>query len=298
MVHPVILFLLPTLIWGSTWYAITFQLPAAPPELSVFLRFVIASGSAWLVFPRLQKSRKLEASWHWIFAGQGLFMFCLNYILTYHSEKYLVSALVAVVFTLLLYFNMAGQWLFFRIKPEKSTLGASLLGLGGIFLIFKDEVFSFEASRDWLWGLLLAILATLSASAGNMFASAGMRRGIPLLQGMKYSMLYGCLWTFLILLLRGTNFSVQWSWLYVGSLVYLAVPGTLVAFGLYLKLLELRGATQAAYTSVMIPLVALLFSSIFEKLSWDSGLILGALLILSGQLLMIWNQGIRKGASK
>ena len=48
------LFLVPTLLWGSTWYAITFQLGVVAPELSVAYRFALGSAilAAWCLATR------------------------------------------------------------------------------------------------------------------------------------------------------------------------------------------------------------------------------------------------------
>ena len=289
VVHPVILFGIPILIWGSTWYVITFQLGTVPPEISVFYRFLLASAVAWATVWIGKQKTRIPWKDHPVLVAQGLFMFCLNYILTYHSEKYVVSGLVAVLFTLLLYFNMIGHWVFFRVRPSRLTWAAGALGAVGLYFIFRDQISieHVQSSQNWWWGVGIGVVATGCASAGNMVATLYRPRNIPIFKGSAWAMAYGTVWTLLISLYLGHPFDVPHSWTYWSSMVYLAVPGTILSFYFYLKLIHERGPTQAGYTSVMVPVMALIVSSVFEGLVWTTSLIVGSVLIFLGQLLML-----------
>src|SRR5260370_39135423 len=88
-------------IWGSTWLAITFELGVVPPSVSVVWRFALSA--LMLLTYALWKRLPLHFSRrdHFWMAMQGLFLFGINYVLTYLSEQYLVSGLVAVIFSLM-----------------------------------------------------------------------------------------------------------------------------------------------------------------------------------------------------
>jgi drug/metabolite transporter (DMT)-like permease len=74
---------------------------------------------------------------------------------------------------------------------------------------------------------------------------------------------------------------------YVGSLAYLTVFGSIVAFGAYLTLLGRIGAHKAGYAMVMFPVVALVLSTLFEGLEIDTTTVIGTLLVLSGNLFVL-----------
>ena len=100
------LYLLTVMIWGSTWLAIKFQLGVVSPELSIAYRFALAA-AILIIFSlvrRLPMRFNLKA--HGFFALQGLLLFSLNYILVYLAEELLTSGLVAVIFSLIVIFNV------------------------------------------------------------------------------------------------------------------------------------------------------------------------------------------------
>ena len=100
-------------------------------------------------------------------------------------------------------------------------------------------------------------------------------------------MLYGSLSLFLYLLLSGTPFSYEFSISYSASLVYLSVFGSVFGFSLYLSLIKKIGANEAAYVAIIMPLLALIVSTIFENLMWTGNLFIGAALIITGNILIL-----------
>ena len=146
-------------------------------------------------------------------------------------------------------------------------------------------------NRYPLWkNLLVAALVLLGAfiaSLGNMASQAAQKARLPILQSNAWGMLYGTAITALIAVIEGHEFVFDWSPLYVGSLLYLTVFGSIVAFGAYLTLLGRIGAHKAGYAMVMFPVVALALSAIFEGLAIDATVIAGTLLVLAGNVFVI-----------
>ena len=64
-------------------------------------------------------------------------------------------------------------------------------------------------------------------------------------------------------------------------------PGSVIAFGAYLTLLGRIGAHKAGYAMVMFPVVALILSILFEGLELDLTIILGTLLVLTGNIFVL-----------
>lgn len=283
-----ILYAICTLIWGSTWLVITFQVDAASPVTSVFWRFLLSAGilwafSLWKKFDLFNYSRRH----HILFAGQGILMFSINYMLTYVAETMISSGLVALSFTLLVYYNMFGMRLFFKKPITRNVIWGSLLGGVGIVFIFLNEILHFDSQSKTIWGLLIGFLATLSASLGNMVAQKSYQLRIPVVITNTWGMLYGSLFTLIIALALGHDLAIPLTPRFLGALFYLALFGSVIAFGAYLSLAGRIGAEKAAYTSVLSPVIALTLSSFFEDFHWTPFIILGVVLCLLGNVLTL-----------
>ncbi|MGH8250049.1 MAG: DMT family transporter [Steroidobacteraceae bacterium] len=286
MSSPVI-YALVVLIWGTTWYAIKFQLGIVAPEISLVYRFGLATICVF-IYARLVDS-PLRLSWrdHRFVAIQGLTLFCLNYWMTYLSTQYLTSGLVAVLFTGIIFFNLINARVVFGTPIETRVLMAAAAGMLGVALLFLPELRSASHDPVVIRGSLFALAATYVASLGNMAAMRNTGGGLPVVTVNAYGMAYGTAGLALIALLRGASFEFDPRWPYVVSLLYLALAGTSLAFGLYLALLKRIGASRAAYTSVLFPVVALIVSTLFEGYHWSVPAMLGLAVLIAGNALAL-----------
>lgn len=278
-------------IWGSTWYAITFQIDTVHPIVSVAYRYVIAAVCliAWCVYRR--KRLRFGLRDHAGIAAQGTFLFSLNYILFYMAAADVTSGLLALVFSTIVLMNMFNGALLFRFPVNAGVLAGAGLGLFGIGLVFYPEVRDFEASRDTIIGLALALVATYLASLGNMGSVYTQRRKLPVVQTNALGMAYGAVITLLVAGVLAAfgklEFGFDTSLPYVVSLFYLAVFGSVLAFGAYLTLLGRIGADRAAYATVLFPVVALGISTVLEGYHWSASALAGTFFILAGNLLVL-----------
>lgn len=281
------LYLISVGIWGSTWLAIKFQLGVVPPSVSVAWRFGLAS-LILMVYAYLKRlPLRFDQRTHRWLALQGLLLFGANYVLTYMSEQNLSSGLVAVIFSLLVFFNIAGTRLFFGSPPRSRSVLGAILGVAGVAMLFWPDLSQFSVAGTALQGLIMALIATLIASLGNMAATRNQRAGLPVFAQNAWAMLYGSIMVLAYALVVGDKLSFEPSFAYVASLLYLALFGSVLAFGAYLTLLGRIGAARAGYTAVAIPVVALALSTIFENLHWQPIMGLGVLLCLAGNLLVL-----------
>lgn len=282
-----LLYLGAVLIWGSTWLAITFQLGTVAPAVSVAWRFWLAS-ALMLAWARAKgQPLRFQAKDHGFLAAQGAFLFSTNFVLFYSAEQYVSSGLVAVVCSSMVFMNMLGARLCFKTPIAREVLVGAVLGITGIALVFWPELKQFEGSALGLLGLSLAIAATASASGGNLLSARNSRAGLPLIAATAVAMLYGAVFVTLYAWLTGSTFTVDWSPRYLGSLAYLAVFGSVAAFGCYLTLIARVGAERAGYVNVVVPLVALLLSTFFEAFEWKLETVLGMGLSLAGNVLVL-----------
>ena len=275
------------LIWGTTWYAIKFQLGVVEPEISLVYRFGIAAACVF-VFARLTGS-PLRLGWreHRFVAIQGLTLFCINYWMTYLSTQYLTSGLVAVLFTAIIFMNLVNARMIFGTPVEARVLLAAAAGMLGVALLFLPELREALGDRTIALGALLALGGTYIASLGNMAAMRNTQSGMSVVTANAYGMAYGTAGLALIALLRGTPFDFDPAWPYVVSLLYLSLAGTSLAFGLYLVLMKRIGPARAAYASVLFPVVALLVSTVFEGYRWSVPAGIGLAVLLAGNALAL-----------
>lgn len=281
------LYTLTVLIWGSTWFAIEFQLGLVAPEVSLVYRYAGASLLlfAWCRFRGLKLAFALRD--HVWFVLLGLLLFGINYIIAYRAQLYITSALTAIAFSTMVWMNIINAWFIFGVKANRRVLLGASLGIVGIVTLFAPQIGDLSFDDAVFFGSFLAVLSALVASFGNMASQAAQKANLPVIQSNAWGMFYGALLTAVIALSNGQEFAFDWSVAYVGSLVYLTVFGSIIAFGAYLTLLGRIGAPKAGYAMVMFPVVALILSTLFEGLEVNATIIAGTVLVLAGNLFVL-----------
>jgi drug/metabolite transporter (DMT)-like permease len=283
-----ILYSITVLIWGSTWLAIKFQLGVVAPEASIAYRFALAAFllMVYVYIRKLPMRFKLQD--HLFFATQGLLLFSLNYILVYLAEQYLTSGLVSVIFSMIIVLNVIFGAIFLRNPIRPRVVGGAALGLFGLIIVFRPELTSFDPADGMTLGILMGVGSVISASLGNIVSARNQRAGLPVIQTNAFGMAYGALFMFLLAITRGVDFNFDPSFAYVGSLLFLAIFGSIVAFSTYLTLLGRIGPDRAAYVTVLFPIIALILSTLFEGLSWSFSGIFGVILVLLGNAFVLF----------
>lgn len=287
-----ILFLITLFCWSPTWYLIKFQLGYVDPLVSVFYRFLIAAIIIFIYLVIKNKNLKFSINHHFWFLFFGTCLYSINYVFFYLSNTYLISAFPAIVFSTVVIMNILGEKFYFKKKPSLKTLIGATIGMIGIIIIFNDEIFNFSLSEGTHVGLFLALIGTFCASTGNMVHQRNLNNNFSPIQTIAYAMLYGSLVTLLVTQVRGAELLFENSISYISSLLYLSIFGSIFAFISYLKLLEKVGPGRAGYVGVVMPVLALIISTIFEKLEWQIDLIIGLPILIIGAILVI-NQKIK-----
>jgi drug/metabolite transporter (DMT)-like permease len=213
--------------------------------------------------------------------------YAINYVLVYLSERTLTSGLVALLFGMLVLWNIAGARLVFGTPLTPGVVVGAVLGLAGVTLVVWPDLVQLRSGGGQPLGVALATAATLTASAGNLWSQQIYRRGLPVLQSTAFSMAYGASAVALYCALRGIPFTFDASLTYVASLGYLVLFGSVFAFLSYLTLLKRIGAGPAGYTSVVIPVLAMGTSTVFEGYRWTALALSGMGLVLAGNVLIL-----------
>lgn len=275
------------LIWGSTWFAIEFQLGVVEPEVSVAYRYLAAAALLFIWCKSRGLQLLFDVKSHRWFAAMGLLIFSVNYIFAYRSQIYITSALAAIIFSCMQWMNILNGRLFFGVAVGPRLYLGALLGISGIACLFAPELRYFSWSSGVLLGSVLALLGAYTASLGNMASQAAQKAALPVVSSNAWSMLYGGLFTTLIALFQGHEFIFDPRPAYLWSFAYLTLFGSVLAFGAYLTLLGRIGAQKAGYATVLFPVVALLISMMFEGLRLNALMLIGVVLVIGGNLLVM-----------
>ncbi len=283
----IFLFIATLLCWGPTWYVIKFQLGVVDPMVSVFYRFFLAS-IIILCFCKFKNFRiQFSFKEHFLIAVLGILLFNINYVIFYLSTQYLISGFVALCFSSILFMNVINNIIFHRNLPSIMTILGGAIGTLGLIFIFYEEISNFTLSSTTSFGIFLGIIATYFASLGNLVSAYTSKIKLPVVPVTGYGMLYGSLSLFIYLLVKDTPFQFDLSLSYNLSLIYLSIFGSVFGFSLYLTLIKKIGSNDAAYVAIIMPLIALLVSTIFENLTWNLNLVIGAIMIILGNILIL-----------
>lgn len=282
-----ILYTITVVIWGSTWLAIEYQLGVVEPEVSIAYRYAAAALVlfAWCRFRGL--SLRFSVKEHAYFALLGLLLFCLNYIFAYRAQVHITSALAAIAFSTMLWMNIILSRIFFGTRVTVYVLAGALLGIVGIVVLFAPQIESIAVTDSMFFGSVLALGGALTASFGNMLSQSAQKRRLPVVETNTWGMFYGAILTSFVALASGHEFNFDATFTYISSLAYLAIFGSVIAFGAYLTLLGRIGAHKAGYVTVMFPVVAVILSVVFEGMRLTGTIVTGAALVLLGNLLIL-----------
>lgn len=276
------LFLVCVLIWGSTWIAIKYQIEDVTPMVSVAYRFTLAAVilGLYCLWRRLPMS--LPAHIHVKMALVGLSLYTLDYTFLYYSQAYLISAVVALMSSCIIYINVFLRRVLLGKAIRSEVLVGATLGIGGMAMIFAPQFSQLEQGTGLWIGIGLAMVSFVFASIGNVISERILDHGTPVVQmnfwAMSYALifLYGSAWA------GGAEFVLPTTVPYLSALGFLALFGSVLAFGAYMKLVGQIGSDKAAYVVLLYPLVALALSTLFESYRWTLWSAVGVLIVLLG----------------
>jgi len=280
VVLPFIIF---TAIWGSTWIVIRGQLGTVPPQWSVAYRFMIAAVAMAIVALAKGDSLRIGRKGLAAAAFLGFTQFCLNFNAVYLAERHITSGVVATVFALLLIPATLMGWAFLGQKPSARFAWSSLVAVAGIVLLFVHELQEHQASaRQILAGIGLTLVGMLGASTANVVQARPEIRRFPLLGLLAWSMAAGAVIDAGVAYLLTGPPVIDTRPAYWLGLLYLALAASVLTFSLYYPVVRKIGPAKAAYSSVLVPIIAMGFSTWLEDYRWTPLTIAGAALALGG----------------
>jgi drug/metabolite transporter (DMT)-like permease len=290
LLNPKILipFLAVTLIWGTTWIVIRDQLGVVPASWSVTYRFMLG-GLVMLAVARISgASLKLNRTGLGFVALFGVAQFVFNFNFVYRAEQHITSGLVATVFALLFVPNALFSRLFLGQRTSGQFWMGSAIAIGGLSLLFLNEIQGDDASRtQTLTGIGFTLMGVLSASTANVMQASERARAMPMPTMLGWGMVCGA------------SLDALFAWTtsgppvfdmrpgYIFGLSYLAIMASALAFSLYFGTVRQIGPAKAAYSSVIIPIIAMLISTFAEDYRWTTLAAGGAALAMVGAIIAL-----------
>ena len=273
-------------IWGTTWAAIRISLEGFPPLTGLAMRFALATVILALV-ARFQGVRHAPNPQRWgVWLCQALLAFCLAFGLVYWGEQWVPSGLMSVLFSTMPLFVV----LLAYVSLPNERLGwlgllGMVIGFGGVAVIFSDDLTALGGPMVRRAAPLMLIPPFASAIVQVVVKRWGQEMHNLSLAVMPLGIA--------TLLLAPTSWWLEghlpWHWepRPILAVLYLAIFGTSVTFGLYYWLLQRASATVTSLITYCTPVVAVaLGTTLFdEPLTWR--IVLGSLLVLSGVALVI-----------
>lgn len=283
-------------LWSTSWIAIHYQLGVVDPVVSVLWRFAIGAAMMW-GWVLLRRDRlRFPLVDHLRFLALGLCLFSTNFVLFYEAGLHIASGLMSIVFSLASVINGFLGFVVFRQKIERRVLAGGATGALGVALMFLPEFTSGRMGADAGTGLLLCLGGTLCFCTGNLVATSIQRRGIGVHAANAYGMVYVLPYLAAICLALGLPFKVEWTPVYLTSLLWTGLVATTVSFVAYMTLLNRIGAARAAYVTVLSPAVALLISTWLENYRWSWPAALGLAFVMAGNVLVLRGPRPKKNA--
>lgn len=267
-------------IWGSTWLAIKVSLNDFTPMISSGFRFITAAGCLFLIMKikkmQIQKDKVAVR----IYIYQTFFSFFIPFAFVYWAEQHIESALaslLAAVFP----FSVAifSRFLIPNNRFELDKILSVILGFIGILIIFSEHL-GVSLELDFLGSILVVLSAVSQAWIAVIIKRDGQHLN-PLSMNLPPIFIAS-----LLLFLSGVIFedlsTIKFTFIGIGSVLYLAIFGTIVTFTIYYWLMKKINVVILSLISFISPIISVLLGFVIlnEKLSLR--VLIGGILVISG----------------
>ena len=281
--HLYILFIISLLLAGFGWLFVRVQLTYMPADLAVCYRFFL-SGVGLLLFSYL-KGEKFQGfpfrKLPWLM-GFALTYYYLNVACSYQAVAYLPSGIVALGISMIMVPSSILESLWHRTPIDKVILFAGLLSFIGLFFALDNDnnFLTLDLSPQELIGWGFIVLCLIFASFGSLFAVHLKHMPFTIIQGTAYGLLTGATLNAFFYFLSGRSFLWTWEPDFLISLFYMSAFVSGFVFVCFNYFLKAWGIGRSNYFFVLLPLVAMNASALFEGMVWTLPRIFGTCLVL------------------
>lgn len=279
--------------WGPSFLFIKLSIEEFSPLSLVFFRITLASVILIIICSLQRKNLFHYRRYAKHFFVTGLSSAAIPFFLISFGEKYIPSSLAAVIngsvpiFVLLLGFLTRME----QITSRK--LSGVLLGVIGLIIIFLPSLIN--NTEISLFGSALVCIASIFYAIGMLY-SRRFLMGLPFLVAPTMQIIFStlCLLPF-FLFLELPHISTIPTITSIIGIIGLSFFGTIMAFILYYKILELADASFLSLSTMLFPLIGLILGIIFLKEAITWSMLIGAAFIFMA--LIFTNPYIRKKIS-
>jgi drug/metabolite transporter (DMT)-like permease len=280
----VTVFVVLTLIWGTTWAAIRIGLQGIPPFTGVAVRFAIAA-VVLLIAARVRGVRlgALPAE-PWLWVANALLSFCISYGVVYWCEQWVPSGLASVLFSTFPLFVVIMSH--FALPEERLTLRGALgvlLGFAGVAVIYSQDL-SLLGGPEVAFAATVFLLSPFVSAISQVVVKKYGKGVHPFsLTAVPMAITAVVMGSVAFLTERDAPFTFDSA--SIGALLYLALAGSAVTFSLMYWLLARLSATRVSLIAYTIPVVAVCVGAIFLGEVITPRIIGGSALVLLGVFL-------------
>jgi len=269
-----------SLIWGSTWLVIRVGLEDLPPFTGLLLRFALAAAGFALVAKFFAAREGGDSPPRLLSFMLGTFNFTGSYCIVYYCEQFIPSALASLLFAtypLMLaigaHFAIANE----RLAPRQAL--GFLAGFAGVVLLFMHDVLRLGDAA--LAPAAIMLLSPFVVTIGTLYVKRHGARVSSLLLN-RDGLIVATLQVSIFTAATEWGAPITWSYSAIGSILYLALFGTVATFGIYFWLMRTAPANLLALTAYLTPAIAVLLGATYgdEPITRDT--LLGAACILAG----------------
>lgn len=269
MSKPLLVWLVLSLIWGSTWLFIKLGLQDLPPISFAGIRFLIAAAILWaLVAARRARLPRGRREWGLI-AVTGLLSFAVNYGLLFWGEQHTSSGLAAVLQAIIPAFGLVIAHYYLPAERfSLAKLAGVVLGIAGVGLIFSNQMSvegpaAFQGSAAIVVGAFGVAYSNVLVKARAGHLDPAVLAAGQMVCGLVPLLALGLLW-------EGNPLNFRWTPLAWVSVVYLALVGSALAFLLFYWLVRHMDVTKTMLISLVTPVIAVTLGmlTLGEGLTW------------------------------
>jgi drug/metabolite transporter (DMT)-like permease len=269
------------LIWSTTWGVVKIGLEGMPPLLGAGLRFAVASVVLFIyaLWKKVPIGRAPYEKRLWV--SNAVFSFIISFPLVYWAEQWVPTGLTALLFsTFPLFVALLAHFMLPAERLVRNSAFGIVLGFVGVATIFSEDFDRF-GGENVLFASAILLLSPLSAALGNVLVKR-YGGGVPAValsappMGMAALVLCGAS------LLLESDRSVIWNAKSIGAVLYLAIVGSAITFGLFFWMLRHFSATKMSLIAYAIPVLATAIGALAFSEPVTARLILGAGLVVFG----------------
>jgi drug/metabolite transporter (DMT)-like permease len=270
-------------VWGSTWLAIKIGLESVPPLIGSGLRFLIAGVILGAIVAWKKIEVPLTRELRWMYVILILISYALPYGIVYWCQQFIPTGLSSILFGAYpLWVALLSHFLLSNERLDGFKVAGIMIGFAGVVVIFSRDV-HWADSRGFV-GMAGILSTTLMQAFGLVMIKKRFQAVSPFAFNMVGMSIAGAL-----LLLAGLVFesvtTVKWDTAAVGSILYLAVVGSVIAFGTYHWLLKRVEAVYLSLVTFINPIIAVILGAIVFHETLEASVFAGAGLVFFGVLI-------------